>query len=125
MEIGLIISLLFLLLTIVFLVLWLQQREKNNGLVLKNNELIFQQKSLQVKYGKNWEQFVPLMADFEKVAKKENAVFIGMPIDYVVFEDDAIKFVEVKTGSSTLSKKQKNIKNLIEQKKVEWHELRF
>jgi len=48
-----------------------------------------------------------------------------MPIDGISFDDDSIKFIEIKTGTSQLNKKQRKIRDLIKNKKVEWHELRF
>jgi predicted Holliday junction resolvase-like endonuclease len=74
-----------------------------------------------IKHGKNWEQFAPFMAQFP--GDREHSVFIGNPIDYISFGDDRIMFIEVKTGSSRLSPKQKRIKELVEQKKVEWKEM--
>ena len=85
----------------------------------------FSYKSMYVKHGKSWEHFVPFMQEFEQVANKDNFVFIGSPIDGIAFDDDAIKFIEIKTGSSQLSKNQKRVKQLVEGKKVSWHELRF
>ena len=52
-------------------------------------------------------------------------MFLGMPIDGICFDDDQIKFIEFKTGNSHLSKKQQQIKKQIEQKQVQWIELRF
>ena len=91
----------------------------------KINELQFDLRSKSVLHGKHWEQFVPFMPNFEKIAKKENFIFIGMPIDGISFDEDAVKFIEIKTGSAQLSKKQRHIKELINEKKVEWHELKF
>ncbi len=82
-------------------------------------------RSMYVKHGKSWEHFVPFMQEFEKVANRENFVFIGMPVDGIAFDENAIKFIEIKTGKSQLSAKQKHIKQLVENKRVEWHELRF
>ena len=49
------------------------------------------------------------------------------PIDYIIFEGlsktgrvDRIIFSDIKTGKAGLQKKQRNIKALIEEKKVEW-----
>jgi predicted Holliday junction resolvase-like endonuclease len=50
---------------------------------------------------------------------------LGSPIDFVVFEDDIICFVEVKTGRSQLTKKQRNIKKLVENKQIEWKTIRL
>lgn len=82
-------------------------------------------RSMNVKYGKAWEHFVPFMPEFEKVANKENAVFLGMPVDFIAFDDDAVKFIEVKTGKSRLNANQERIKKLIEDRKVKWFELRY
>ncbi len=90
-----------------------------------NEQLLHDYKGMAVKHGQSWEQFLPFTKEFESIAHKENFTFIGMPIDGIAFEDDAIKFIEVKTGKSQLSNKQKQVKELIQKKQVEWHELRF
>jgi len=56
---------------------------------------------------------------------KENTVFIGHPIDFISFDDDYIKFIEVKTGKSALNDKQQKVKGLVENRKIKWCELRF
>ena len=59
----------------------------------------------------------------------EDVVFLGMPIDYVGFTNTGSKtkcevhFVEVKSGSSFLMGKQKNIKKAIQEGRVYWHEV--
>jgi len=59
----------------------------------------------------------------------EDVVFVGMPIDYVGFTstdskvDCKVHFIEVKSGNSTLSAKQKNIKKAIEEGRVFFHEI--
>lgn len=89
---------------------------------LKQKE--FDYKSTVVKHGKNWENFVPFMQDFKQIANKDNFVFLGNPIDGIAFDEDYIKFIEIKTGSSQLNKKQKQIKDQIQNKKIKWFELR-
>lgn len=125
MAIEILIVFLLIILLFVILILWLSSKKQNKELKDRIKEIEFQQRSTVVKHGKNWEHFVPLMEDFEKIAKREDSIFLGMPIDYISFGEDAVKFIEVKTGDSNLSSRQKKIKNLVEQKKVEWHELRF
>jgi len=88
-------------------------------------ETRFTYQSTAVKHGQHWEQFVPFMDDFTKVAQRENFVFIGMPIDGISFDDDGIKFIEVKTGKSQLNQKQRHVKQQVQQKNVQWIELRF
>ena len=80
-----------------------------------------------VQWGKAIEHFVPFMSDFPVPA--EDCTFLGMPIDYVAFTDTksktkcAVHIIEVKSGSSFLMSKQKNIKKAIEEGRVHWHEI--
>ena len=84
-------------------------------------------RSSAVNWGKTIEHFVPFMEKFP--IPPEDVVFLGMPIDYVGFSNTASKtkcevhFVEVKSGSSFLMGKQKNIKKAIEEGRVYWHEI--
>lgn len=84
-------------------------------------------RSAAVQWGKSIEHFVPFMSDFPIPA--EDVTFLGMPIDYVGFTNTGSKdkcevhFVEVKSGSSFLMGKQKNIKKAIEEGRVYWHEI--
>lgn len=114
-----------ILLVIIFVYLYLVTKRELEELKRIHEELTFAYRSTVVKHGKNWENFVPFMPEFEKIANKDNFVFLGMPIDGVSFDEDAIKFIEIKTGKSNLSTKQKAIKRLVEDKKVQWHELRY
>lgn len=79
-------------------------------------------KSAYVKFGKTFEHFAPFT---NKFPSKENAVFLGCPIDYICFDQDSIKFIDVKTGFAQLSPKQKFIKKQIEEGKVKFLELRY
>jgi len=84
-------------------------------------------RSSAVNWGKTIEHFVPFMEKFP--VPPEDVVFLGMPIDYVGFSNTGSKtkcevhFVEVKSGSSFLMGKQKNIKKAIEEGRVYWHEI--
>jgi len=118
-EVGLVIVILLLLL----LLIYFYKKVKNLKKEIEN--LRFNQQSITIKHGKAWENFVPFMPEFEKVANKDNFTFIGMPIDGICFDDDAVKFIEIKTGKSQLSQKQKHIKELVQDKQVQWHELNF
>lgn len=85
------------------------------------------QRSAAVQWGKTIEHFVPFIEEFPIPA--EDVVFLGMPIDYVGFTNTGSKtkcevhFVEVKSGSSFLMGKQKNIKKAIQEGRVYWHEI--
>ncbi len=80
-----------------------------------------------VQWGKTIEHFVPFTSEFPVPA--EDCTFLGMPIDYVAFTDTksktkcAVHIIEVKSGSSFLMSKQKNIKKAIEEGRVHWHEI--
>lgn len=52
-----------------------------------------------------------------------NFRFIGTPIDGIQFEEDKIIFMEFKTNNSQLSSIQKNVKDLIQRKEIEWREI--
>lgn len=85
------------------------------------------QRSAAVQWGKTIEHFVPFIEEFPIPA--EDVVFLGMPIDYVGFTNTGSKtkcevhFVEVKSGTSFLMGKQKNIKKAIQEGRVYWHEI--
>ncbi len=106
---------------ILFVLLWLKNNELRvlGGL---HEELRFSHKSNVVKHGKSFEQLFPFMSSYPYDVN--NFRFIGSPIDGLSFEDDEIVFVEFKTGSSNLSKKQRRIKDLVDSKKVKWKEIR-
>ena len=54
--------------------------------------------------------------------------WLGSPVDYIVFkgmDNDKIEeliFLEIKSGKSVLTAREKQIKKLIEEKKVSWKE---
>ncbi len=86
------------------------------------------QKSQAVTLGKVTEHFIPYLPDFSYNPK--DARFIGSPIDFVVFDgisDGEVRkvvFVEVKTGSSALSTRERRVRDAVQSGKVEWIELR-
>ncbi len=81
-------------------------------------KLFGQKKSSEVRVGKVTEQIAPFLADYP--LDSHTARFIGDPIDIVHFDADKITFVEVKSGKSQLSKKQRGIRDLIKEGKVEF-----
>jgi predicted Holliday junction resolvase-like endonuclease len=76
-----------------------------------------------VRLGQIAEHLVPVLRYFKYDPKK--AHFLGMPVDYIIFENDKIVFLEVKTGRSSLSRTQRDIKKLITEGKVVWEEIRL
>ena len=81
-------------------------------------------KSGEVRFGKSWENFLPFMREYKKKHDPINFRFIGSPIDGISFDENEVVFIEIKTGKSKLSQRQRNIKKQIEQKKIRWEEYR-
>lgn len=80
--------------------------------------LLGQKKSSEVRTGKITEQISPFLKDYP--LNPNTARFVGDPIDFVHFDEDMVSFVEVKSGKSQLSKKQKHIGDLITAGKVQF-----
>ena len=91
----------------------------------KNRTLLSQKKSSETRLGQISEHLVPFLANCPYDPK--NLHFLGNPIDYVSFDFDAgaITFIEVKSGNSKPSKRQKIIKNLIRNGQVYYDEIRI
>jgi len=85
-------------------------------------------KSASVTMGKMTEHMVPYLPGFE--FNPADARFVGSPIDLIVFDglgnDDLKKivFVEIKTGVSTLSTRERMVRDAIIGKNVEWIEVK-
>lgn len=86
-------------------------------------KLQFESKSSQVRTGQLTEHLVGLLDGFDYDSKQMR--FIGSPIDYVVFGEDMITFLEVKSGGSQLSAKQRHLRDLVNSGKVEWKTVRL
>jgi predicted Holliday junction resolvase-like endonuclease len=83
----------------------------------------FQKRSLSSKYGKITEQFLPFLDAYPY--NPENFRFLGTPIDGIQFEENEIIFLEFKAADSRLTHKQQNIKNLIQNKRITFEEIRL
>lgn len=82
------------------------------------NKLLSQKKSSEVRTGKIAEQISPFLSDYP--LEPRTARFIGDPIDFVHFDEDKVTFVEVKSGKSQLSTKQRRIRDMIKAGKVDF-----
>ena len=128
MEIYIIICLLLLLGIASFsrhkngkkLAITLEALSEANGAYKK---LLSQKKSSEVLVGLVTEQLAPLMKEFEYDTRE--ARFIGNPIDYVVFAENEIAIIEVKSQNSQLTAKQRKIRDLVKSGKVVWKEIRI
>lgn len=91
----------------------------------KNRTLLSQKKSSETRLGQISEHLVPFLENCNHDAK--NMHFLGNPIDYLVFDFDEPKivFLEVKSGNSKPSKRQKLIKNMIKTGRIYYEEIRI
>lgn len=100
-------------------------QEKLDDERINNAEILSQKKSSETRLGMISEHLVPMLANFPY--KPEDAHFLGQPVDYIIYDLDQAKivFLEVKSGNSKLSKRQKIIKNIIQQGRVFYEEIRI
>ncbi|MDY4525014.1 MAG: Holliday junction resolvase-like protein [Treponema sp.] len=120
----------FLLILIVFLLTLLIIQFIRNQCDKKKLRKDAVKRSKAVINGQVAEQIAPFLPDFP--ANPSDARFIGKPVDFIVFSGlsenekiDEILFVEVKTGKSLLSEREKEVKKAIEQRKVRYVEYRI
>ena len=106
----------------VSLVEWKQREEES----IRQDAI---KRSQSVIVGKVTEHVVPFLPDFPWNPK--DARFIGSPIDFLVFDglDEGelrdVFFVEVKTASSLLTNREKQIREAVEGKRIGWREVRI
>ena len=118
LVLGLVIG---LLLGLVYVLIW---KARHTGAI----RLDAIQRSQAVTIGKVSEQLVPYLPDFPFNPK--DARFLGSPVDLVVFDglDEGevrrVVFIEVKTGTSGLSGRERQVRDAIQARRVEWTELR-
>jgi len=91
----------------------------------KNRSLLSQKKSSETRLGQISEHLIPFLENCQHDPK--NMHFLGNPIDYVVFDFDegSITFLEVKSGNSKASKRQKTVKNIVKSGRVFYEEIRI
>ena len=86
------------------------------------------QRSQAVTAGKVHEQLIPYLPGFTYNPK--DARFLGTPVDLVVFDGLAegqvrrVVFVEIKTGGAGLSGRERQVRDVVVARAVEWAELR-
>lgn len=86
------------------------------------------EKSQAVIAGKITEHFVPYLPEFTYNPK--DARFLGTPIDFVIFDglDEGqirgIVFAEIKTETSSLNARERQIRDAVESGKISWKEIR-
>jgi len=110
------IIIILIVLVIILFILWRRASARHA-------EVAFSKNSLSSKYGKMTEQFMPFLKDYPY--DPQNFRFLGTPIDGIQFDDNKIIFIEFKTNSSQLSPRQRQLAELVWQKKVEFEEHRI
>lgn len=120
-----------ILLSLVFLlfVILMVQRFKFN-LLLKKERQDAIKRSRAVLGGQMVEQVSPYLPGFP--CNPADARFIGKPIDFIGFSGlaekncvDEVLLIEVKTGESKLSEREKEIKNAVKEGRVRYVEYKF
>lgn len=97
---------------------------KESEKIIKTKSVSSSRRSL---VGKFIERFIPFLKQMP--FEPSDMHFIGSPVDYIVFEGlhednvQRITFVEIKTGGSKLTKREKGLKETVERKKVFWKEI--
>ena len=79
-------------------------------------------RSESTRYGQITEQFMPFISEYPYDSKQFR--FLGSPIDGVQFEEDKIVMIECKAAGSQLSTRQRRIRNLVREGKVDFQEIR-
>ncbi len=81
-------------------------------------------RSLRVRFGKQMEEFIPFFDDLFPYDRKKFYA-LGQPVDGIYFGDDKIVFMEFKTGSAKKTGMEKRIEQLVNDKRVEFKEIRY
>jgi predicted Holliday junction resolvase-like endonuclease len=91
-------------------------------------------RSRSVVSGKVQEHLAPLFPEFISQFNPRDAIFLGTPLDFVVFDglndgDDTevrrVVFVEVKTGKASVIKRERRVRDAIQAGRVEYQLLRL
>ena len=109
----LVIAQAFVILLLTFLV------KKTLGRLSREGSL---RRSESTRYGQITEQFMPFISEYPYDSKQFR--FLGSPIDGVQFEEDKIVMIEFKSAGSQLSTRQRRIRNLVREGKVDFQEIR-
>jgi len=99
--------------------------EREHQIDIKEQRADAVKRSRSVIEGLTFEQLAPHFKEW-KYGKPSDARFIASPLDYVVFSglsENNVKeiiFVEVKTGKSQVTKRQKSVRDAIKNGKVKY-----
>lgn len=116
------LSLLFFLLLIIQKISFMKKSRKLRKDAIKRSKAVIG--------GQVAEQIAPLLPDFP--SPLADARFIGKPVDFIAFpgleESDKVNeilLIEVKTGNSALSEREKEVRRAVEEGRVKYKEYRI
>ena len=118
LDLNIILSITILLILIILFLSQSYYKNKISTLQKNLTKTTSDKISLSTKYGQISEEFFPLEQSYPYNSK--DFKFLGNPIDGIQFNEDKIILIEFKTNSSKLSTKQRHIRNLINDKQVEF-----
>ena len=118
LDLNIILSITILLILIILFLSQSYYKNKISTLQKNLTKTTSDKISLSTKYGQISEEFFPLEQSYPYNSK--DFKFLGNPIDGIQFNEDKIILVEFKTNNSKLSTKQRHIRNLINNKQVEF-----
>jgi predicted Holliday junction resolvase-like endonuclease len=87
------------------------------------------ERSSRILSGKALEKMVPFLKEFNH--SPHDVRWLGDPVDLIAFDGisegnpQKITFIEIKSWKSRLSEKQKKIRQIVEEKKVFWEEIKI
>lgn len=108
---------IYLILTISALIIFISFRKFITYEQKRYRKLLSQKKSSETVLGQITEVISPFIDSFPAENQKD-VNFLGMPIDFIYFGPDEVVFIEVKSGKSKLSKKQRTIRDQIKEGRV-------
>jgi predicted Holliday junction resolvase-like endonuclease len=81
--------------------------------------------------GRAYEQLVPYLPEFEDRFDRNDARFLGAPIDFLVFdglysEEEGLRevvFLEIKSGRSGLNAREREVRAAVEEGRVRWERI--
>jgi predicted Holliday junction resolvase-like endonuclease len=85
-------------------------------------------KSQSTLVGKITEHFIPYLPEF--TFNPQDAKFLGSPIDFIVFDGLSegnlrkVVFVEIKTNAGSLSSRERQVRDVLSNKNIEWIQLK-
>ena len=118
LDLNIILSITIILILIILFLSQSYYKNKISTLQKNLTKTTSDKISLSTKYGQISEEFFPLEQSYPYNSK--DFKFLGNPIDGIQFNEDKIILVEFKTNKSKLSTKQRHIRNLINNKQVEF-----